>query len=103
MKACELRRDGDKVFVMLEGDLTAMVAPELKSAVQQALGDGALEVIFDFGKTTILDSTGIGFLIATYNSVKKKNGSVRVVSVSEDILGLLRSMRLEERLCVSKR
>lgn len=103
MKALEIKVDEDKVSVLLEGDLTASVAPELKAALGEALGSGALRVEFDLGKTTIIDSTGIGLLIATYNSVTSKGGSVQVVKASEDIFRLLQSMRLEKRLGVSKR
>jgi anti-anti-sigma factor len=99
----ELKRDGNKIGVVLEGDLTAGVVPELKSALQGALGEGVLEVEFDLLKSVILDSTGIGLLIATYNSLTKRNGVVRVIVASDDILRLLQSMRLENRLCVSKR
>jgi anti-sigma B factor antagonist len=103
VKEFEVKRDGEKVEVILEGDLTAAIVPELKSALQEILNEGALEVEFDFGRTTIIDSTGIGLLIATYNSLVKKNGTVRIILASEDVFRLLQSMRLEKRLCVTKR
>ncbi len=103
MKEFELKRNGESLGVVLGGDLTASMVPELKSALQKATGEGVLEVDFDLSNTAFIDSTGIGLLIATYNSLSKKNGTVRVVMVSEDIYGLLRSMRLEKRLCVVRR
>lgn len=103
MKALEIKVDESKVSVPIEGDLTASVVPELKAALGEALGSGALQVEFDLGKTTIIDSTGIGLLIATYNSLAKRGGSVQVVKASEDIFRLLQSMRLEKRLGVCKR
>jgi anti-sigma B factor antagonist len=99
----ELKRDGNKIVVDLSGDLVASMVPGLKSALQQALQEGVLEVEFNLGNTSIVDSTGIGVLIATYNSMSKNNGKVRVVLASEDIFRLLQSMRLEKRLSVSKR
>lgn len=103
MSKLELKRDGQRIGVILEGDFTASVVPELKPSLQKALQEGMMEVEFDFGKITAIDSTGIGFLIATYNSLSKRDGTVRVVQASEDIFLLLQSMRLEKRLCVSKR
>ena len=102
MNECEIKRNGEKISVALGGDLTASMIPELKTALQEALGEKTGEVEFDFGKTVVIDSTGIGFLIATYNSLMKSNGTVRVVRASDDIFRLLQSMRLEKRLCVSK-
>jgi anti-sigma B factor antagonist len=89
--------------VVLEGDFTAATVPDVKPALLEAMEEGVNEVEFDFAKTVVIDSTGIGFLIATYNSLTKRNGVVRVVLVSEDIYRLLQSMRLEKRLSVSKR
>lgn len=103
MKEFEMKRDGDRVRLELQGDFTATVVPEAKSALLKAMEEGAMEVEFDFGKTVVIDSTGIGFLIATYNSLSKKGGVVRVVLASEDIYRLLQSMRLEKRLSVSTR
>jgi anti-sigma B factor antagonist len=99
----EIKWDENKVNVVFAGDLTASIVPELKSSVQKALDGGALEVEYDLSKATVIDSTGIGILIATYNSLMKKNGTVRLVVGSDDIFRMLQSMRLEKRLCVSKR
>ncbi|MHC1744387.1 MAG: STAS domain-containing protein [Syntrophobacteraceae bacterium] len=103
MSEFEIRRDGDKLGVVLQGDLTASVVPVLKPALLSALEEGGTEVEFDFDKTVVIDSTGIGFLIATYNSLQKKTGTVRIVQASNDIFRLLQSMRLEKRLSVATR
>lgn len=87
----------------LQGDFTAAVVPEIKSALLGLLDEGVMEVEFDFEKTVAIDSTGIGLLIAAYNSLSKKGGTVRAVRVSEDIYRLLQSMRLEKRLSASTR
>ena len=88
---------------MLGGDLTASNVPELRTGLKTELDQGADEVIFDFGKTVMLDSSGIGLLVATHNSLAPKQGKLQVVSVSDDILRLLHSMRLVNRLNVSGR
>jgi anti-anti-sigma factor len=59
--------------------------------------------VFDLGKTAMLDSSGIGLLIATCNSLERKKGKMRVLQASSDILRLLQSMRLAGRLNVSGR
>jgi anti-anti-sigma factor len=99
----ELKWYGNKVAVAFDGDLTASGVPDLKAALQKALEDGALEVEFDLSKASVIDSTGIGILIAAYNSLAKRNGTVRLIIGSDDIFRMFQSMRLEKRLCVSKR
>ncbi len=84
--------------VILEGDLTSPLIPDLQSALKKNLQDGAREIVFDLGKTAMLDSSGIGLLIAACNSLAKSQGKMRVINVSPDILRLLQSMRLVARL-----
>lgn len=86
--------------VKLDGDLTAFIVPELQLELQGVLNKGASELVFDFSKTVMLDSSGMGLLIASANSL---GGKIRVTNVAPDIFRLLQSMRLTERLNVSAR
>lgn len=97
----QIARDGAQARVTLGVRLTAAVAPALQPALKQEIAAGVREVIFDLSGTATLDSTGIGLLIATNNSLAVVQGTVRMVNVPLDILKLLRSMRLVERLHVS--
>ncbi len=101
MSVCELLREGPRVRVTLTGKLTATEVPELQTALKAELAAGATEVIVDVAATTLIDSTGIGLLIATYNSLGAVQGSIQVINALPDIFGLLRSMRLVDRLRVT--
>lgn len=90
-------------IVTLTGDLIVAVIPDLKTALQAALAAGAEEVVFDLGASAQLDSSGIGLLIATSNSLGRQQGRLRINNASPDILQLLQSMRLAGRLNASGR
>ncbi len=98
-----LEREGQRRTVTLHGDLTATVVPPLQAALRAELDAGAAEVSFDLGATRMIDSTGIGLLIATANSVAPRRGKVRVRNASRDVVRLFQSMRLTSRLDVSGR
>jgi len=83
--------------------LTAALVPELQAALKEMLSKGARELVFDLGSTAMLDSSGMGLLIAAANSLTPNGGKVRVTNVSTDIFRLLQSMRLTARLNVSAR
>jgi anti-anti-sigma factor len=51
----------------------------------------------------VVDSSGIGLLIATHNSLKTKGGSLRVANASPDILNLFKAMRLDRHFTVEGR
>lgn len=87
--------------VTMAGDLTAAFVPALQAELKRAVDGGAKGVAFDLGGTVMLDSSGIGLLMATANSLARSGGKVQVVNVSGDILKLLQSMRLTTRLNVT--
>lgn len=101
MAAYELRREGDQASIRLSGDLTALIVPDLQAELKQTLSKGARRLIFDLSDTAMLDSSGIGLLIAALNSATQNGGEVRVINVAPEIFRLLQHMRLTTRLDVS--
>ena len=89
--------------VQLMGDLTAVLVPDLQAGLKQVLQKGVRNLVFDLTSTRMLDSSGMGLLIAAANSLAAIGGKVRVTNVSPDIFRLLQSMRLTLRLNVSGR
>jgi serine/threonine-protein kinase RsbW len=98
LQGFEIIRDGQSTVVKLQKKLTAVEVPAIQPALKQELEAQVQEIVFDLEDTETLDSTGIGLLIAASNSLTARQGSVRLINVSLDILKLLQSMRLVERL-----
>jgi len=101
MAAWVAKLDGTHGIVTLKGDLTALVVPEMQGELREMVKLVARELTFDLSKAAMLDSSGIGLLIAAAHSVAPEGGSIRVTRVSADIFRLLQSMRLVTRLNVS--
>jgi anti-anti-sigma factor len=89
--------------VTLEGALTVALAQELRPQLQKALAEGVSSVVFDLGRVDVVDSSGIGLLIATHNSLKTRGGRLRVANVSPEILNLFKAMRLDRHFTVECR
>lgn len=98
MTSYTIKRHDKECQVTLEGDLTASLVPELQTALKQQLDQSAGNIVFDLSKTEVLDSSGIGLMIAASNSLARRQGCLRVCGVSQNILRLLQSMRLVSRL-----
>lgn len=103
MNTFTIERQTNECRVVLAGDFTAAVVDSLKTALKREMDDGATAVTFDLGQTSMLDSSGIGLLIATFNSLAGRKGRISVQQVSPEILQLLSSMRLAQRLNVTSR
>jgi anti-anti-sigma factor len=103
MAAFTIEQNDQQGSVKLTGDLTAILVPDLQAGLKKVLGKGVRDLVFDLGSTAMLDSSGMGLLIATANSLNPNGGKVRVTNVCPDIFRLLQSMRLTARLNVSAR
>ena len=94
---------GDDCRMHIDGGLTAGAVPELQAALKQEVDQRPKEVVLDLSNTTMLDSQGIGLLIATSNTLAQQNGRLRVINVPGELMHLLHTMRLEARLNISGR
>jgi anti-anti-sigma factor len=103
MAAFVIEQNDQQGSVKLTGDLTAIVVPDLQAGIKEVLGKGVRNVVFDLASTAMLDSSGMGILIATANSLAPYGGKIRVTNVCPEIFRLLQSMRLTARLNVSER
>lgn len=51
---------------------------------------------------SMVDSVGIGVIIAAYNSLSQSNRQLKVINVAQDIYGLFSTMRLNRRFTVEE-
>src|ERR1035437_540037 len=96
-----IERNAKECRVRLAGELTATTVPALQAALKGELNPQIEELTFDFTNAVMLDSTGICLLIAAYNTMVRGQHRMRVQNVSPDIMQLLQSMRLVQRLSVT--
>jgi anti-anti-sigma factor len=103
MDTFAIERENEQGSVKLTGDFTAVMIPGLQASLKEILEKGTRDLAFDLARTQMLDSSGIGLLIASANSMKARGGRIRVTNVCPDIFRLLQNMRLILRLNVSGR
>lgn len=103
MSSYRMERNDTACRVSIDGGFTAVLVPELQQVLKQEVEGGTRLLTVDLADTHMVDSSGIGLLIAASNTLAQKSGKLAVVNVSPEILRLLRSMRLVPRLNVSGR
>lgn len=93
-----ITREGNTVTITPGQDVVSTAVPALKQELSDLIAEGVSEIFLDLTGTNMMDSIGIGVIIATHNSMKKKGGKLMLVHVSENILKLFKSMRLDQHL-----
>ncbi|MDY0227514.1 MAG: STAS domain-containing protein [Desulfomicrobium apsheronum] len=91
-------REGNIATITPGQDLVSSMVPEFKQELASLLEDSPAEVRLDLIGAGMMDSIGIGVIIATHNSMKKKGGKLIIVNASENIIKLFKSMRLDQHL-----
>jgi len=79
------------------GDIVASAVSELRQQLKSIADGGAQQVTIDLAQVQIVDSTGIGLLIAAYNTLQKAGGKIALINASRDLVLLFKSMRLDQR------
>ena len=102
MDSVDIKQEDDITRILMPENFTAALIPPLQAKLKQLIGAGSRTIIFDLQATRMLDSSGIGLLTATANSLAPVGGRMEVVAVAPDIFRLLNMMRLVERLNVSE-
>jgi anti-anti-sigma factor len=77
-------------------DIVASMADELRKNLLKEVNDGIKKLTIDLDGVEMVDSVGIGVLVATHNSLSKSGGTMAVSNVSADLCKLFRTMRLDQ-------
>ena len=99
----EALKNGTTVTIRPECDIVASTLNQIRPELKAAVDGGATKLIIDFTGIDMIDSMGIGIVIATYNSLKKQSGALELTNVSAEIANLLKNMRLNQYFTITER
>lgn len=83
-------------------DIVASMVDGFRKKLLILIDKGNNDLRIDFTGVEMIDSVGLGILIATHNSLSKNGGKLTVTNVSEEIYGLFKTMRLDQHFEVRK-
>jgi anti-anti-sigma factor len=96
-------KSSHSLVLIPQTNLSAIHVADLRTELLELTRDAPPEVLLDLSSVEMLDSSGIGLIIALNNSLQKDSATLKVIEASEDIHGLLTSMRLERHFPIAKK
>jgi anti-anti-sigma factor len=102
MADLEVARAESNARLFIREDLVASIVPEVRQEIKRLIAEGVTDLVVDLDAVRIVDSAGIGSLVAAYNSLVQKNGCLSVENVSSDLLDLFTSMRLDRHFSITR-
>ena len=94
----EIIREEDKITIRPNDNIVASMSHEFREELLSLIGEEGKGLIVDMKDVLIIDSVGIGILVAAHNSLSKNGGKLTVINLSEDIYRLFQTMRLDQHL-----
>jgi anti-sigma B factor antagonist len=85
----ESRSDHGLHMVSVAGELDQGTAPELRGALADALGDGAVPVLVDLSDCNFIDSTGLSLLVEAKRRLGDERRRFAVCCPDADVRRLL--------------
>ena len=96
----EITSSGDHMIIKPGVDVVASMADEFKQELLSIIDTSRGDIILDFLDVGMVDSVGIGIIIATHNTLEKAARKLKIINVTKDIFGLFSAMRLNKRFLV---
>lgn len=90
----------DTATICPQGNIVMETEQELREVLRSMVTRGVRTLTLDLRHVEMMDSSGLGLLIATHNSLARKGGELRVLEAGPDLLNLLQMMRLHQHFTV---
>jgi anti-sigma B factor antagonist len=86
MEDLQITVKGKSIVFTCTGELTLEICPDLKRRIEEILEQEEVScVLADLGRTTFLDSSGIGFLVALRNRLSHEGKRFFLLRPSEQV------------------
>lgn len=84
------------------GALDALSADDLRPVIDKIAEDRPSKVLVDLSHLRLIDSCGVGAIVALFKKVKAYDGSLTVVGIHDQPLAILRLLQLDRVLTLPR-
>jgi anti-sigma B factor antagonist len=93
-----LTTEAGATTLRIEGELDAVSVVELRPVIANVSSDQPPQVLVDLSRLRLIDSSGVGAIVALFKAVRAYGGNLGVVGVRDQPLAILRLLRLDRVL-----
>jgi len=98
----EIVNEAGQTIVRPGTDVVASMAEAFKEDLLSAVNSSDGNLVIDLEGVEVVDSVGIGVIIASHNSLNQADRKLKVINVTKDVHDLFAAMRLTGRFAVEK-
>jgi len=98
----EITKSENSIVVKPNKDLVASVVSEFSDELRSLIQNAPKEIVVDLDGVDMVDSLGMGVLIATHNSLTAKDSALKIINIKPDIYTAFVTMRLNHHFTIEK-
>jgi anti-anti-sigma factor len=91
----KVTEDNGKVVVTPNENIVAGIVSDFRNEMKKYVADKKI-ITVDLQNVEMIDSMGLGALIATHNSMQKYNKKLELINITKDLISLMKTMRLDQ-------
>jgi anti-sigma B factor antagonist len=99
----EIKTFGQRIEMRISGSLDQPAADKMKSAFEGLNLSDTKEVVIDMADVGYIGSAGVGKFLLLYKNIPRREASISLMNLSEEIYTLLSEMQLESIFTLKKR
>lgn len=96
-------RESNETIVALTGEIDLQTAPQLSSAVDEALAEDPVRVVLDMGGVTFCDSRGLGTLVVLSRAAARSRAVLILANLGDFLQRLLSVSGIGEHFVIRER
>jgi anti-sigma B factor antagonist len=96
----EIVNEAGQTIIRPGTDVVASMAEAFKDDLLTAINSSEGIVVIDLDGVEMVDSVGIGVIIASHNTLNQAERKLKVINVTKEVYGLFTTMRLNRRFTV---
>ncbi len=98
----QLSKDGTRTVATVTENMVGSKIESLREEFSNLIKSDNVDLTIDMNAVDMVDSLGMGLLVATHNSLKSRQGRLTLINVRPDIYNVLVVMRLDKHFTIQK-
>lgn len=98
-----IRKRGNRMIVYIPKELDHHFAQQITGEIDKELEKGMIkQLVFDFSRTTFMDSSGIGMIMGRKRMISYSGGTVSAIHVSDRVLRIMQLSGIYKHIEISQ-
>jgi len=98
----EIRREGDTVYIEIEGDISFNNAQDIREAISRSIRETDKTAVVNLSKVDFMDSSGLSIFITLLKKIKSQGGNLILEYPQLGVQRFLEMTRLDELMEIRK-